>query len=184
LISSISSLHALYLQIKDAEFSGIPASLDLYSMFKEQLTNAEFASETISLKRNQILNNFETLSQPTFTRYFGKSGENIVFSNDRLNKIIQRSALRANDLKIKIKDMPRELITDEHIRQMIDSTVDNKPIAQEILILKSRKNPQTIEDQSMVLGNLVNSVRYYGVRDGLKKADMSLIPESYFTQQN
>ena len=52
-------------------------------------------------------------------RYFGEKGRNVVFSNENLQKIIQRTVVRQNQLKMDIRDAPGQLMDDSHIEAMM-----------------------------------------------------------------
>lgn len=129
-ISKINELRELYLRIKDFEFEGKSAPADMYYDFKDLLTQSEFAQETIELKRNQILNNFETVTSKGFVRYFSEKGRNVVFSNENLQKIIQRTVVRQNQLKMDIRDAPGQLMDDSHIEEMMKKVGRTKLLPQ------------------------------------------------------
>lgn len=161
----------------------------MYRNFKDLLTNCEFEDDTISLRRNQILNNFETVTQTGFVRYFGQKGKNIIYDNDYLKKMIERNALRANDLKIQVRDMPKYLMSDGDVKQILKNKSPNqwqKPsVPNEPLVLKTRKNPQNLQEESMVLSSLRKNIEMFGLKNGLKKTGAVFIPERViYTKDN
>ena len=64
LLRSVSELKELYNRIKDYEFEGKSAPDHMYRDFKNTLLESELEEDTIKLRRNQLLNNFETATNP------------------------------------------------------------------------------------------------------------------------
>ena len=150
----------------------------MYRDFKNQIQHCEFEDENIILRRNQILNNFETVTQQGFIKYFGQRGKNLIYDNDLLKKIIKESAIKANDLKIEIRDLPRNLIDEKDTNNILKqkarfnrAAVPNEPLA-----LKSRKNVQNVQDISYILSSVRKNIEMYGLKNGLKKADSAFVP--------
>lgn len=109
----------------------------------------------------------------------GTSGKNIVYNNDKLKQIIQKSLKRQNDLKIDIRDAPKRIITNDDIQRMVNESGVSSIIPQGPMILRTNKKADDLNDMSNVLDSVVSNVRRYGLADGLKKTDASLIPISY-----
>jgi len=54
--------------------------------------------------------------------------------------MIKKSALRVNDLKINIRDLPKQLISDDDLKKLMDDDFAFRAtIPSEPLVLKSRK---------------------------------------------
>lgn len=62
----MSELKELYNRIKDYEFEGKSAPDHMYRDFKNILLESELEEDTLKLRRNQLLNNFETVTNPQF----------------------------------------------------------------------------------------------------------------------
>ena len=112
-------------------------------------------------------------------RYFGEKGRNVVFSNENLQKIIQRTVVRQNQLKMDIRDAPGQLMDDSHIEAMMRKVGRTKLLPQSSLSLKTNKRVENVHDLSLVLNSVVDNVSRYGLADGLMKADASLIQSDY-----
>lgn len=65
------------------------------------------------------------------------------YTNDYLKEVIKKSALRINNLKINLRNLPKELITDEKLKNLMenDDLVRKSTIPSEPLVLRTRKNP-------------------------------------------
>jgi hypothetical protein len=79
----------------------------MYKEFKNLMLECELEEESLSLRRNQLLNNFETISNHEFMEYFFEKNGSKVLTNDYLKEIIKKSAIRVNNLKINIRDLPK-----------------------------------------------------------------------------
>jgi hypothetical protein len=79
----------------------------MYREFKNLMLESELEEESLQLRRNQLLNNFETISNPEFMEYFFEKNGSKALTNDYLKDMIKKSALRVNDLKINIRDLPK-----------------------------------------------------------------------------
>lgn len=156
----------------------------MYRDFKSLLLESELAEDTLQLRRNQLLNNFETASNPQFVKYFSEKNGAKAYTNDYLKQVIKKSAIRINNLKINIRDLPKKLIKDEDLKNLMadDDLVRTATIPNEPLVLRTRKNPQSLEDQSIILSSLRKNIDMYGLRDGLKKTDTALIPTRILEQ--
>jgi len=170
------------LRIKDYEFEGGSAPNELYGEFTQRIKNCEYEDELITLKRNQILNNFETVCNDMFVKYFGQRGKTVVYDVEQLKEMVKKSALKANDLRMSLRDMPRQLITDENIDQWMKEVAKAKPgvntkLPDEPLVLVSNKNADTIQDKSMVVTNIRKNIEMYGIKDGLRVANAALVPK-------
>lgn len=169
----------LYLRIKDYEFEGGSAPKELYEDYVRRIKHCEYEDELIDLRRNQILNNFETVCNDMFVKYFGQRGKTAVYDPDRLIDIVKKSALRSNDLKMSLRDLPNQFITDQDIDNMLKQVAKEQRPA-EPMVLISRKNAETIADKSLVMSNLRKNILQYGVEDGLKVSNAALLPQSLF----
>ena len=67
----VTELRNLYLRIKDYEFEGGSAPKELYEQFQAKMKSCEYEDELVTIRRNQILNNFETVCHDQFVKYFG-----------------------------------------------------------------------------------------------------------------
>jgi hypothetical protein len=156
----------------------------MYRDFKNILLESELEEDTLKLRRNQLLNNFETASNPQFVKYFSEKHGSKAYTNDYLKKVIKKSAIRINNLKINIRDLPKQLIMDEDLKNLMadDDLIRKATIPNEPLVLRTRKNPTSLEDQSIILSSLRKNIDMYGLRDGLKKTDTALIPQRILEQ--
>jgi hypothetical protein len=93
--------------------------------------------------------------------------------------MVRKSAMKINDLKIDVRDLPKQLLSDNDLKKMMmddGGRRGNGSVPNEPLVLKTRKNPTSLEDQSIILSSLRKNIDMYGLRDGLKKTDAALIP--------
>lgn len=178
LVRSIEELKKLYLRIKDFEFEGGTAAKNLYEEFAALMKHCEYEDELVVLKRNQILNNFETVCNDMFVKYFGQRGKMAVYDPEQLIEIVKKSSMRANDLKMSLRDLPKQIITDQDIDKMMQDVAKDRNPNKEPLVLVSRKQGETIADKSMIITGIRKNILQYGVTDGLKVSNAALIPES------
>ena len=185
MIKGITELKNIYLRIKDYEFEGGSAPKELYEDFTSRIRQCEYEDELIGVKRNQILNNFETVSSDLFVKYFGQRGRTAVYDVDQLGEIVKKSALRANDLKQSLRDLPKQMITDENIDEwMKQMAKERSKIPNEPLVLVSRKNGENLQDKSMIVTGIRKNIEQYGIKDGLKVSNAALIPQSLLNNTN
>ena len=174
----MEELKKLYLRIKDYEFEGGSAPKQLYEEFTALMKHCEYEDELASLKRNQILNNFETVCNDMFVKYFGQRGKMAVYDPEQLVEIVKKSALRANDLKMSLRDLPKQMITDADIDRIMQDVAKDRNPHREPLVLVSRKQGETVADKSMIVTGIRKNIQQYGLADGLRVSNAALIPES------
>ena len=181
LLQAVVELKSLYLRIKDYEFEGGSAPRDLYDDFARRLQTCEYEDEVAALKRNQILNNFETVCNDMFVKYFGQRAKMAVFDQAELEAVVKKSALRANELKMDLRSLPGQMITDQQLdewaRQRAKDAAANPRLAREPLVLVSNKQGDTLQDKSMIVTGIRKNIEQYGLKDGLKASNAALIPE-------
>lgn len=177
----ITELKKIYLRIKDYEFEGGSAPRELYLDYADKLKKCEYEDELIFVKRNQLLNTFETLNNDAFLKYFGAKGKLAVYDVEQLKEIVQKSANRANDLKTKLRDRTNQELTKDKTDQLtreIERQIARPTLPQEPLVLVSRKNAETLEDKTMIMTDISKNIKKYGLRDGLRVSNAALLPES------
>lgn len=183
-VLQIEELKSLYLRIKDYEFEGGSAPKEMYDEFLRVIKSCEYEEELISMKRNQLLNNFETVCNDMFVKYFGLRGRANVYDEEQLAQIVKKSALRSNELKMDLRDLPRQMLTDENMEEMLKKVAKEKPSNpildfREPLALVSNKQGETLQDKSLIVTGIRKNIEQYGMRDGLKVANASLLPKSF-----
>ena len=183
LIGDIARLRELYLIIKDYEFEGKSAPKERYMAFQELLTNCEYQDELIESKRNHILNNFETATNDHFIKYFSDRGKNVVYDNETLKRIIHNTTERITNLKIDLRNYPKQLIKDEELEDMLSAGARNNRFLNEPLVLRSAQQADNVLDQTRILRNIRKNIENYGVEEGLKEAKAALIPQSVYRSQ-
>ena len=178
LISNIQEMRRVYMRIKDYEFEGGSAPKELYEDIASRIQSCEYDDELISIKRNQLLNNFETVSNDMFLKYFSQRAKINVYDNKDLEDIVKASALRSNKLKMELRDLPNQLIDERKIDQWMKEAAESNNKKNERLVLVSNKQGDTLQDKSMIVTGIRKNMQQYGVKDGLKISNASLIPES------
>lgn len=171
----------MYLRIKDYEFEGGAAPRELYLEYADRVKKCEYEDELIFVKRNQLLNNFETLNNDAFLKYFGAKGKMAVYDVDQLKDIVQKSAVKANDLKTKLRDRKNQELTKEQTDQLtreLERQIARPTLPNEPLVLVSRKNAENLDDKSVIINDISKNIKKYGLRDGLRVSNAALLPES------
>lgn len=177
-MQSVTDMRVVYLRIKDYEFEGGSAPRELYEDYIRRIKHCEYEDELIDLKRNQILNNFETVCNDMFVKYFGQRGKTAVFDVEMLKDIVKKSSLRSNELKMSLRDLPNQFITDNDVNRWMKEIAKEGSRPSEPLVLVSNKHGETLADKSMIVTGIRKNIMQYGVEDGLRVSNAALIPKS------
>ena len=104
----------------------------------------------------------------------------MVYDNETLKRIIHNTTERITNLKIDLRDYPKQLIKDEELENMLSAGAKNNRFLNEPLVLRSAKQADNVLDQTRILRNIRKNIENYGVEEGLKEANAALIPQSVY----